>query len=160
MRANGSDFITGSDNCPNGTCNAANSCKTSAKDADVINFGEGNNFKINSARPFQVYAQFMTNPDRTYLNLTNIKVTLTQDLSKVEMLQDCGQDYFDTFAALMRKGGSLGAVITNSDAGTDARGNNEFDKDCVAACPGIAKMTVSDFTWWETDSYMAPTPTQ
>ena len=52
MRANGFDFITGSDNCPNGECVNASSCKVSANDANPLNFCLGAECRINPARPF------------------------------------------------------------------------------------------------------------
>lgn len=154
MRANTAGFITGSDRCPNGVCNASmyKSCKRSAKDVDLLAYGPGSDYKINSNEPFQVYAQFMTEEGVTYENLNNVKVTLSQGENKVEIFQDCGRDYLEGFAGLMKRG-YLGTVISHSPAATIGTRNwNEFDKQCSTSCDADATMHVSDFTWWETDS--------
>lgn len=53
----------------------------------------------------------MTETDRSYDMLTNVKVTLSQGDKDVEIYQNCGSNYLNTFVELMNSGGHLGTSI-------------------------------------------------
>ena len=84
--ANSNDFVTGTDNCANGSCNRANSCVRAASDVDEFAYGKGCAFTIDSTKPFDVKLDLMKTYSFPNYTMPNIKVTLSQDANNVEIL--------------------------------------------------------------------------